>query len=666
MTSKFITFRHLAVAGFACLLAASCSDGMDGDSNALPDGTYPMTFTAAVDGLTATRATTTDGATSWVADDQVAISADGGTNHKVYKITDASSGAMSPDNSGSSDANTLYWSKTTETLAAWHPVGCTIGSGSGEGEVSITDQSSGFGTLENILHSPAKQYSYSNSSGGSNGTVAFTFRHALAKVKVTLQAGDGITADDLSTATVAFMGYTAGTLGYNGLTVASGSTNGAIKSKKETVTPSDGSGTNSTTYTALLIPQQMQNKQFIKVTVGTGDAARDYYYTPTSSTDANLEAGKQYAYTITVKKTGLAVTVTDNGVSWSTGTDITDGTTSTIENYTLTITDKSSLNSLTVTGSDGTTITAESDGSYKIPAASGFSVKYTSSEHKQSLIPTSGLCRMSSRSGESQNGSVTYTCHYSSVLSDVTLELKEYVEIGDFYYSDGSWSAPFSLPSTTAANSPPPTVIGIVMKVGRGTDEGGTGSDSNNANNWKDTDSYKQKDGSTAMNTIHGYVLALYDANDGNTCTWGSSGTQVSTNTKQHSLFCGYSNTQTIKQYATNNSKTLSSDFPAAYYATVDYETRESGKYASPSNSSGWFLPSAGQCWYWYQNRDLLLASMKKATGNNGYNWNNWYWSSSEYSSNPANNAWFAGFKYGGVGYNGKGYGGYVRACLAF
>ncbi len=53
----------------------------------------------------------------------------------------------------------------------------------------------------------------------------------------------------------------------------------------------------------------MQGKKFIKVTIGTGNAARDYYYTPTNSTDARLEAGNQYTYTITVKKTGLEVAV---------------------------------------------------------------------------------------------------------------------------------------------------------------------------------------------------------------------------------------------------------------------------------------------------------------------------------------------------------------------
>ena len=104
MMNQSNPFRHLAVAAFACLMAASCSDVTD-DSTALPDGKYPMTFTASVDGLSvptpASRATTdVNGQTSWQENDPVAISMDGGANHKQYKISDANTGAMIPDGDG--------------------------------------------------------------------------------------------------------------------------------------------------------------------------------------------------------------------------------------------------------------------------------------------------------------------------------------------------------------------------------------------------------------------------------------------------------------------------------------------------------------------------------------------------------------------------------------
>ena len=55
------------------LAAAGCTDDADND-NRLPDGKYPITFTAAVDGLGVSRATTdADGKTSWGENDPVAI-----------------------------------------------------------------------------------------------------------------------------------------------------------------------------------------------------------------------------------------------------------------------------------------------------------------------------------------------------------------------------------------------------------------------------------------------------------------------------------------------------------------------------------------------------------------------------------------------------------------
>ncbi len=280
------------------------------------------------------------------------------------------------------------------------------------------------------------------------------------------------------------------------------------------------------------------------------------------------------------------------------------------------------------------------------------------------MSPTSGLCRISSRSGESADNNVTYTSHYTDVISDVTLALADYVQMGDFYYSDGTWSAPFDLPQPQSTS---PTVIGIVMKAGRDSD-----------GDWKDDCTYKQKDGTTDMTTIHGYVLALYDANGGSTCTWGSEGTQVEykvngvdmMNREQYTGFYGYKNTQAIISFNKDNSGTLSTAFPATY-AAVNYEneTKDSKSCAAPANSSGWFLPSAGQCKYWFDKRDTLLANVKKATENDGYTWNNnYYWSSSEGGNYPAGDAWCVRFTNNNVDNVAKSNTNscYVRPCLAF
>lgn len=269
--NKLIPFRHLAMAFFSCLLAASCST--DDDTTALPDGKYPITFTAQVDGLTQTRATVRD---AWIGGEEIAVSIDGGSNYKTYKITEATTGAMSPDGA----ANTLYWQKIQgQRIQAWFPVSATV---------TISDQSSGFNNYDYLVSDGTYDY---NAFG-----VELPFTHAMAKVKYTLQNSEGISADELSNATVQIYGYTKVSFTNGAL---SGNTEGWIKPH------TDGE--------ALVVPLRLQNKQFIKVTIGTDDAARDYYYTPTS---VNLQAGKQYNYTITVKKEGLTVTA-GTPVSWT-------------------------------------------------------------------------------------------------------------------------------------------------------------------------------------------------------------------------------------------------------------------------------------------------------------------------------------------------------------
>ena len=264
--------------------------------------------------------------------------------------------------------------------------------------------------------------------------------------------------------------------------------------------------------------------------------------------------------------------------------------------------------------------------------------------------------------------SATLSANTRYTLAPV-LDIGEYglddAQMGDFYCSaenaDGTTTG-YLIPCD-AATLPEGTVcLGIVLKAGKDCDT-----------DWKDDCTYRWKDGTTEMSTVNGYVLALYDANNGGSCTWGSYGTKVEymegnvdmMNREQNTGFYGYKNTQAVILFATKEGKTLKTDFPAVYWVTDNTEGYECS-YPAPTNSSGWFLPSAGQCKYWLNNKDVLLSSVRKATGNSGYGWKSWYWSSSEYSSNPTDYAWCAYFSYGNVGYDLKNYNRYVRACLAF
>lgn len=231
-------------------------------------------------------------------------------------------------------------------------------------------------------------------------------------------------------------------------------------------------------------------------------------------------------------------------------------------------------------------------------------------------------------------------------------------QVGDFCCKDNSnegYLIPGDVASLTDAQQA--ACIGIVLKAGR--DDSG---------DWKDDCQYKLKNTETAMTDIHGYVLGLYDAKDerGNTVTpqWGSYGTKVDhadMNREENTGFYGYKNTNAIKAFAAQIGKTLQADFPATYYATEAYER----SYPAPVNSSGWFLPSAGQGRYWLNNRDVILASVRKAIGNSGYDWQYYYWSSSEYGS-PEYVARFVDFRNGRVYWYRKNYGHCVRGVFAF
>lgn len=252
-------------AGMLLFAASGCTDDA-GTDNRLPAGKYPMTFTAALEGMTVTRATTDN---SWTDGDEVAIQ----IGSEVKKYTVASDGSLSVASGGTP----FYWQSTSDiTVNAWYPY------------------NGGSKPADNALTVKAEQnknngYQASDYLEAVDATVTFAdkqlaFKHRTAKVVVTLQMGEGIT--DLNGASVTFVNQT------------------GVEGSGSVVTPKAENAGGVTTYTALLVPKQMQGNQFIKVILGD----YSYFYTPTGVSEANLTAGQQHTYAITVKKTGLDVT----------------------------------------------------------------------------------------------------------------------------------------------------------------------------------------------------------------------------------------------------------------------------------------------------------------------------------------------------------------------
>lgn len=592
------------------LLFSSCAPG---EESGLSDGKYPMTFTAQVDGGTATRATSDN---SWTGGEEVAIQ----IGSEVKKYTAAQGGNLTV----ASSSTPFYWQNTNDiTVSAWYPYSA---------EKPVADALTVKADQSNNTDYQASDYLEADKATVTFQNPTLAFKHRTAKVIVTLKAGGGVT--DISGATVKFL---------NQKGVEDNGTE--ITSKKETA---DG----STTYAALVIPKQMKGEKFIQVTIGTGDTARDYFYTPTGANDANLEAGKQYTYTITVKKTGLEV-VANTSVSWSGDNTISGGdvTEATFKIYLAAFSAPTHTSDYKVTNAENQVLTA-SDGVYST-ASNAINISLSASEGyrlKKFLTKvTDGICKQKMAYAADTR---TYTCTFYDIRSDLRLSdiEAEVVEapasttapkVGDYYYADGTWS------ETLTTDNPSNPCIGIVFKVG--TEVGG-----DNTNNYNTF---------FIDNAIHGYVVALTDAHTAK-CAWGGDGVLIGTSTNQ-SDYLGYSNSLKILAKAQegdhlkpDNAKT---DYPAMYYIS-EYQKSVSASITS----SGWYFPSTGQLKDIYDASSTIQQNISTAGGS-------WfqsadYLSSSEYDRGYISyNVGYVSFSNGNKLWTEKDEGpAYVRAILTF
>lgn len=559
MRNELITFRNSVLAGMLSLVAASCSDDA-GTDNRLPEGKYPITFTAAVDGLAVSRATTDN---DWTGGEGVAIQI--GDETKKYQA--AAGGNLSI---AEGDAP-FYWQSTDAiTVNAWYPY---------NGGTKPADNA----LRVKVNQSRDTDYQASDYLEAVNASVVFnnpqlTFTHRTAKVSVTLEKSESV--PDVSGATVGFI---------NQAGVEGGGTE--VISKKETA---DG---NVTTYTALLVPQKMDGKPFIKVTIVEGDFARDYYYIPEEG-DADLKAGYLYTYKITVKKTGLEVTE-GTSVSWNE----TSVAVSPDDNFAYQIT--APTTGVAIAAADpGASLSDGVNGSYILSGGNKITVTAESQSNKLlKYLPIKGFYDIISAGHTSDKYTYTYT-----LKGDISISAPEFVDkgtlsVGDYYYFDGTWSAELW-------DKP---CVGIVFKVGAGKD-----------------DELSNYSGSGLTGQINGYAVALTatttETNDeygGDRREWGNI-SSVTLNT-DNDKFYGYSNTKTIRETSGYNETNYWACYSAVNYAVV-----------APSCSSGWYLPSLGEYNALWQVYDTIKDKLPSAGGTvMERNWG-FYWTSSKKNDSAA------------------------------
>ena len=351
----------------------------------LPEGEYPLTLTASVDGMN-TRATGKD---EWAEGDKIGVRIGADVATGCYELNH--------ENGTVKEVHTpVYWQSTASaTVTAWYPYTPQEG-------VNISNQKDGFTDID-FLTATAPNQSYKT-------LVSLDFEHQMAKVSYTLKKGENITDDELQGATVILMGNTTATFVNGVLSPADSENNGEI------ISCYDGT---QKTGAALLVPQNMTNKPFIKVRIN----GKDFIYTPSDDNAGKLQAGFHNTYTITVKKDRIEVT----GISASSwNDDITEGPAG------------KPVFRVYLPGGHGQTLTfsenVEEKVGYLEVEGNSFSISYAVTEQNRNKgFP---IAEGNGEMERTMNGE-TYIFTYT-LRSDLQLTYSDYVQTGDYYYSDGT------------------------------------------------------------------------------------------------------------------------------------------------------------------------------------------------------------------------------------
>jgi len=141
--------------------------------------------------------------------------------------------------------------------------------------------------------------------GGSNNKL--TYGHETAKVVINIAKVNGITSSTSMSVTIGSSSSPismSGSVGSNGtLTAVSPSSSSTTSYITPFANTSFDATSYAASYSALVIPQNMNGKQFITIKIGSST----YYYKPTS--DLNLAANKQYTYNVTIPNPNAPTTV---------------------------------------------------------------------------------------------------------------------------------------------------------------------------------------------------------------------------------------------------------------------------------------------------------------------------------------------------------------------
>lgn len=290
------------------LAAAACTQD---DARTLPDGTQPLTLTAAIEGSADTRATVDN---RWNGNETIALQVTDGDGTEWYDYTVDDKGNLSGE---------YYWTKPSPiTVQGLYP---NIMVENNDRTWSVEEDQSRDADYQSgdLLCSESKTVSFAQ-------TPALTFYHQTAKVVVNIKS-DGL--PESIGATPGDISLTIGEgdiLALDGAftlpkaadadgrwlgTWTPGTTKGSISPHLATATETG----NFATYEALVIPQDVTaGTRLLAFTAKKGTTVYGpFYYT--LQKDSEWKPGHVYTYDITIFHYGLDVQVSESP-KWNTGT----------------------------------------------------------------------------------------------------------------------------------------------------------------------------------------------------------------------------------------------------------------------------------------------------------------------------------------------------------
>lgn len=418
LNKSFLRLAYSAPLVLAILLSYSCSSELISEKGTgiLPENTYPLEFSVALDGHQQSRA---GGKDTWNAGDKVGVKLYDKTS--VYRIS-ADAVSLEPDVTGEK----LYWENMDKSLVkSWFPAEKVV--------KNISNQSAGYSDFDFLYAEKEMDYT----STGADATL--TFKHQMSKVECTVNSDASLTVN-----AVKFFGATEVT--YDAGIVSPAPGLGEITPEKSSDTPAK--------YTAVLCPMQMQNEYFILVETNKGD----FVYKSSSETETNLKAGYLHKFNITVVEGDVKFSA--SGVTgWT--EDLTESN-AVAKKFTVTLPDVRP-GSLVITDLNTSAQVTPSGESFQT-TTTGFSIEYTplaEEESKTFIIDGGGIGNVNRTWVKTDDTpKYKYTFRFTGIKSDITLSYGEYLQVGDYYFNDNTCSV---VPTKSGA-----TCIGIVFHVGTG------------------------------------------------------------------------------------------------------------------------------------------------------------------------------------------------------